>query len=134
MRSRVVVAGHPLHPMLIPFPFAFLTGAVLFDLAGWALDRASFWTTGEYLAAAGVATGLLAAVPGLVDYLMVVPPRSSGKKRATKHMLSNGSALLLFAVAFAVLVRMAWTRNGYKDREGFRELEPRAQGPHEVTL
>ena len=102
MRSRVVVAGHPLHPMLIPFPFAFLTGAVLFDLAVWALDRASFWTTGGYLAAAGVATGLLAAVPGLVDYLLVVPPRSSGKKRATKHMLSNGSALLLFAVAWLV--------------------------------
>ena len=83
MRSRVVVVGHPLHPMLIPFPFAFLTGAVAFDLAGWALESTAFWTTGAYLAAAGVATGLLAAVPGLVDYLTVVPPRSSGKRRAT---------------------------------------------------
>jgi nitrite reductase/ring-hydroxylating ferredoxin subunit/uncharacterized membrane protein len=88
--------------MLIPFPFAFLTGAVAFDLAGWALESTAFWTTGAYLAAAGVATGLLAAVPGLVDYLTVVPPRSSGTRRATKHMLSNGTALLLFGVAWLV--------------------------------
>lgn len=47
-------------------------------------------------------------------------------------MLSRG-IIVLFAVAFAVLVRIAWTRNGYKDREGFRELEPRSHGAHEVT-
>jgi hypothetical protein len=28
MKSKAVVLGHPLHPMLVPFPFAFLTGAV----------------------------------------------------------------------------------------------------------
>ena len=35
MKSRAVALGHPIHPMLIPFPFAFLTGAVLFHAAGW---------------------------------------------------------------------------------------------------
>ena len=33
MKSKAVALGHPIHPMLIPFPFAFLTGAVLFDAA-----------------------------------------------------------------------------------------------------
>ena len=42
-------------------------------------------------------------------------------------MLSRG-VIVLFAVAFAVLVRVAWTRNGYQDREGFKALEPRAHG------
>jgi len=100
MRSRAIVYGHPLHPMLIPFPFAFLTGAVLFDLAGWALARPSFWQTGAHLAIAGVAAGLLAAVPGLVDFVSVVPPRSTGKQRALKHMIANTSALVLFALAW----------------------------------
>ncbi len=35
MKSKAVALGHPIHPMLIPFSFAFLTGAVLFDAAGW---------------------------------------------------------------------------------------------------
>jgi hypothetical protein len=31
MKSKAVLMGDPLHPMLIPLPFAFLTGAFLFD-------------------------------------------------------------------------------------------------------
>jgi uncharacterized membrane protein len=30
MKSKAVLLGHPVHPMLIPFPVAFLTGAVVF--------------------------------------------------------------------------------------------------------
>jgi nitrite reductase/ring-hydroxylating ferredoxin subunit/uncharacterized membrane protein len=102
MRSRAIVYGHPLHPMLVPFPFAFLTGALLFDVLGWALARPSFWQTGSYLAILGVATGLLAAVPGIIDFLKVVPPQSTGRTRAFKHLLANASALVLFAVAWVV--------------------------------
>src|SRR5687768_7450381 len=86
MKSKAQVWGHPLHPMLIPFPFAFLTGAFVFDLAAWAFGWATFWTTGAYVSVAGIATALVAAVPGLIDYLYQVPPNSSGKARATKHM------------------------------------------------
>lgn len=101
MRSKASFRGHPIHPALIPFPFAFLTGAFLFDAAGWLADRASWWTTGGHLAAAGIVAALLAAVPGFIDYLFTVPPRSTGKRRATRHMLVN-----LLAVAF---VAVAWT-------------------------
>jgi nitrite reductase/ring-hydroxylating ferredoxin subunit/uncharacterized membrane protein len=100
VKSRVVVSGHPLHPMLVPFPFAFLTGAVLFDALGWTLARPSFWQTGSYLSIIGVAAGLLAALPGLVDFLTVVPPRSTGKTRALRHLLANSSALVLFFAAW----------------------------------
>ena len=102
MKSQVVVKGHPLHPMLIPFPFAFLTGAVAFDVAAWMTREQTFWTTGAYLIAAGIGMGLLAAVPGLVDYARAVPPRSSGRRRATRHMLANVGALVLFAVVWFV--------------------------------
>jgi nitrite reductase/ring-hydroxylating ferredoxin subunit/uncharacterized membrane protein len=105
MKSKAVVLGHPLHPMLVPFPVAFLTGAVAFDVTGWFREDPSWWGTGGHLGAAGIATALVAALPGLVDYFYTVPPRSSGKKRATKHMLANLSAVACFALAW-------WTRGG----------------------
>jgi uncharacterized membrane protein/nitrite reductase/ring-hydroxylating ferredoxin subunit len=100
MRSKASYDGHPLHPALIPFPFAFLTGALFFDAIGWLFSRSSWWTTGGHLAAAGIITALVAAVPGFIDYVYTVPPRSTGKQRATRHMLVNLSAVALVAIAW----------------------------------
>lgn len=100
MRSKATFRGHPIHPALIPFPFAFLIGAFLFDAAGRVADRPSWWTTGGHLAAAGIVAALIAAVPGFIDYLYTVPPRSTGKQRATRHMLVNLLAVSLVAVAW----------------------------------
>ena len=100
MRSRASYKGHPLHPALIPFPFAFLWGALAFNIAGRVLDRPAFWTTGSHLAIAGVVAALVAAIPGIMDYRHTVPPNSTGKTRATKHALLNSSATLLFALSW----------------------------------
>jgi nitrite reductase/ring-hydroxylating ferredoxin subunit/uncharacterized membrane protein len=100
MQSRASIKGHPIHPMLIPFPLAFLAGGFLFDLAGVALLRAPLWSVGYYLTIAGVGTALLAALPGFVDYFFTVPPGSSGKARATRHMLAMLTVVALFAVAW----------------------------------
>ncbi len=100
MRSRASYKGHPIHPALIPFPFALLTGAFVFDALGWMFSRPSWGTTGGHLAAAGVLSALVAAVPGVIDYVYSVPPKSSGKKRATQHMLINLSAVIAMAVGW----------------------------------
>jgi nitrite reductase/ring-hydroxylating ferredoxin subunit/uncharacterized membrane protein len=100
MRSKASIRGHPIHPALIPFPFAFLTGAFVFDAAGRLADRPGLWTTGSHLAIAGVVAALVAAIPGLVDYLYTVPPRSTAKRRATKHLLVNLLAVALVAGAW----------------------------------
>ena len=105
MRSAAHFRGHPIHPMLIPFPFAFLTGAFVFDAAGRITGQTSWWSTGGHLALLGIATALLAAVPGLIDYARTVPPKSSGKRRATTHMVLNLSAVTAFIVA-------TWLRRG----------------------
>jgi nitrite reductase/ring-hydroxylating ferredoxin subunit/uncharacterized membrane protein len=86
--------------MLVPFPFAFLTGAVFVDAAGWIGGVRSWWTTGERLLLAGSVTALIAAAPGVIDYFYTVPPASTGKTRATKHALANLSATGLFAIAW----------------------------------
>src|SRR3954454_6762482 len=102
MRSRASVRGHPIHPALIPFPFAFLYGAFLFDLAGRWAERPGWWATGGRLGLLGIAAALVAAIPGFIDYFSTVPPNSSGKRRATKHMAVNLTAVVLFAAAWAI--------------------------------
>jgi uncharacterized membrane protein/nitrite reductase/ring-hydroxylating ferredoxin subunit len=99
MKSRAHFRSHPIHPALIPFPLAFLLGAFGFDVAGVITKHTAFWMTGSYLAVAGVIAALLAAVPGFIDYFTVVPPQSTGKRRATRHMMLNLSAVVLFASA-----------------------------------
>lgn len=101
MRSTAHFKGHPLHPALIPFPFAFLIGAALFDLIGLLTGRSALEATARYLGWAGVASGVIAAIPGLIDYRYSVPPQSSGRRRARTHGLLNATALLLFTVALA---------------------------------
>jgi nitrite reductase/ring-hydroxylating ferredoxin subunit/uncharacterized membrane protein len=100
------VQGHPIHPMLIVYPFAFLTGAFAFSvasaLAGSRERKRELSTVANHLVPAGVVAGLAAAVPGAIDYLERVPPHSSGKERATKHALLNVSALGLFATSWLI--------------------------------
>jgi nitrite reductase/ring-hydroxylating ferredoxin subunit/uncharacterized membrane protein len=102
MRSRASLQGHPIHPALIPFPFAFLYGAFVFDFLGRLAQRHSWWTTGGHLGLVGIGTALVAAIPGFIDYFATVPPNSSGKQRATRHMLVNLGAVVLFSVAWAI--------------------------------
>ena len=100
MRSQASIKGHPIHPMLVPFPFAFLTGAWGFALAGAISKRRELTSVSRHLVPAGVAAGVLAAVPGLIDYVGTVPPASSGKSRATKHALLNSAALGLCSLGW----------------------------------
>jgi uncharacterized membrane protein len=104
MKSTARFAGHPIHPMLIPYPFAFLSAAAAFDVASAARGDERLGQTAAHLRMAGTATALAAAVPGLVDYLTAVPD-GRPKETATRHMISNVSALACFAAA-------GWAGNG----------------------
>lgn len=106
MRSKAHFKSHPIHPMLVAFPIAFLYGALGFDLAGRLGHWLGGWATGAYLSLAAIASGLVAAVPGLIDYLGAVPPDSSARVRATRHMAVNVTALVAYGVAWAFRDRM----------------------------
>ncbi len=102
MRSKANLRGHPIHPMIIPFPIAFLLGAFLADAAGLLFDNEDLWLAAWYLSIAGIVTALLAAVPGVIDYRHTVPPRSSAKKRATKHMITMVTVVALFSLSWVL--------------------------------
>lgn len=99
MRSAAHVKGHPIHPMLIPFPFAYLAGSALVNTWARAANRPRWFRTADHMSRLGIASAFAAAVPGVVDYFFAVPPKSSGRERATKHALVNLSALALFGAA-----------------------------------
>lgn len=99
MKSKASLKSHPIHPILIAFPIAFFIGTLLFDLLALFYDNDNFRNTARYLVTAGIIAGLIAAVPGIVDYIFTVPPKSSAKKRATLHGLTNTGSIIIFSVA-----------------------------------
>jgi nitrite reductase/ring-hydroxylating ferredoxin subunit/uncharacterized membrane protein len=114
MRSTAHLSGHPIHPMLVGFPAAYLLGNAWIDAWARATNRPSWFRTARHLNTLGLGAALVAAVPGLIDYVFTIPPRSSAQKRATDHMFANVSALILFAAARAGRreedVRPSWWR------------------------
>lgn len=95
-RSRAAIRGHPLHPMILPFPLVFLTSALLTDLA-YLVAGDAFWArAGSYLLSAGLVTGVLAAIPGLIDYFSIKQARAHSV--GWIHALGNTTALVLAAV------------------------------------
>ena len=96
MRSRANIKSHPLHPILVCFPIAFFSGTLVFDLLSWIFSAPALANTAHHLSIAGICTALLAAIPGLIDYLYTVPPKSSASKRGARHGLLNVLMLMVF--------------------------------------
>jgi uncharacterized membrane protein len=92
-QSTAKIGGHPIHPMLIPFPIVCFVGAFVTDLVysqsgndGWA--TASLWLLGI-----GLVMAALAAFAGFTDYLGDDRIRRLGA--ALKHMIANVAAIVI---------------------------------------
>lgn len=105
MKSKANIKGHPLHPILVCFPIAFFIGALIFDILALLNDQ-NFNQTAVHLVIAGLIGGLVAAVPGLIDFIFTVPPNSTGKKRAAKHGLTNLGVMLVFSISLFSRLQM----------------------------
>lgn len=97
MRSTARISSHPIHPMLVFFPLGLWITSFFFDLIAWQFGDPSLASAGFYTLVGGCVGALLAAVPGAIDLLTVVPPHSSGRRRGYLHGAMNVVALLLFA-------------------------------------
>jgi uncharacterized membrane protein len=85
--------------MIVHFPMAFLIGAFLFDVAA-VLGGPVPWAIGGYLLVAGLFAGMIAALPGIVDFMMSVRP-AGGRPVATaiRHAILSMGSLIAFAGA-----------------------------------
>ena len=101
-RSTAQIGGHPIHPMLIPFPIVCFIGAFVADIVfimnadpGWA-------TASRWLLGVGLGFAVLAATTGLIDYLG--NERIRRLSDALKHMLANVAAVVLELVNFVLRI------------------------------
>ncbi|KAB7727031.1 DUF2231 domain-containing protein [Rudanella paleaurantiibacter] len=96
MESKAKVLGHPIHPILIVFPLGLLAASVIFDIVYLLTDTASFALVSFWTLVGGLLGGLVAAVPGWIDW-SAIPAGTRAKRVGLAHGLGNVVVLLLFA-------------------------------------
>ncbi len=68
-KSTAQIEGHPIHPMLIPFPIAFFVSTFVADIIFWQTNSQAWANATVWLLGAGLIMAALAAVMGLIDVL-----------------------------------------------------------------
>jgi uncharacterized membrane protein len=107
-RSTARIAGHPLHPLLIPFPIVSFIGALVTDVMFLTTGEGGWATASNWLIGVGLVTAALAAAAGFADYAGDDRVRQIGA--ATRHMIANIVVVTLEAVNF--LVRLSTSSDG----------------------
>ena len=94
-QSTAKIAGHPIHPMLIPFPIAGFVGTFVTDLV-FAFSGDPFWAAMSfYLLSAGLVMAALAALAGFTDFL---GDRLVRQHNAAWHHMIGNVVVVLFQV------------------------------------
>jgi uncharacterized membrane protein len=99
MASPASIGGHPVHPMLIPFPIGLWVFSLVADIIYlWRGNQVWRNYIAFYTLLAGIIGAVAAAVPGLIDWLSIKD--RNVVKIANWHARLNVSALLIFAASF----------------------------------
>ena len=99
MESKVKFAGHAVHPMLIVFPLGLLATSVGLDLVSLVGGNPRWTVMAFYLIAVGVSIGVLAAIPGWLDW-WAIPRGTRAKRIGLLHGAGNVVVLALFALSW----------------------------------
>ena len=67
--STAKIAGHPIHPMLIPFPVAFFISAFCCDIVFWTTGNEDWFRATIWLLGSGLVMAALAAIAGVADLI-----------------------------------------------------------------
>lgn len=106
-RSTASIFGHPIHPMLVPFPIAGFLGVLICDLAYIGSENLFWLNMGAWLIAGGLLFGGVAAIFGLIDFIFGRDIRRL--PAAWAHLILN--VLLMIVQVFNLLIhsRDGWT-------------------------
>jgi uncharacterized membrane protein len=99
MESKFKAAGHAVHPMLIAFPLGLLATATIFDGIRAVTQKNKWSEMAHHMLGAGVISGLVAAVPGTVDYL-AIPGNTRAKRIGFWHGIGNVVVTGMFAASW----------------------------------
>lgn len=98
MASPASIAGHPIHPMLIPFPIALWVFSLVADILYLWRDNVAWAWMARWTLLAGCLGAVAAAIFGIIDYLAI--EKKEVKTIANWHARFNVLALLLFAASW----------------------------------
>ena len=112
-RPSAVGAVHPLHAILLSFPFPLFTGALVGDIAYWKTHQIEWSNLAQWLNAGGLAVGAFALLWAFVAAIRA--PRAAGAKRwlyVLALALALGAGLLNALVhskdAWAIMPDALW--------------------------
>ena len=114
MSSPASIAGHPIHPMLIPFPIALWIFSFVADLIYlWRGNPVWRDWIAFYALLAGIIGAALAAVFGIIDWLSIKDRET--KRTADWHARLNVIALLIFIASFYLRTTsgLRWVSGSY---------------------
>lgn len=114
MASKASIAGHPVHPMIIPFPLALWTTSFVADVIFYFFRNSSLLLISKFLLAAGCVGAVAAAIPGIIDWLSIKNPEV--KRIANWHARLNIIALIIFAISLYLRTRAGapWVNHSLK--------------------
>jgi uncharacterized membrane protein len=99
MKTPARIFGHPIHPMIIPFPFALWTFSLIADLIYYFGNHDYVWVNvAFYTLLGGLVGAVLAAMPGIIDYFSIRDRKAASM--AAWHGGFNVIALLVFGASF----------------------------------
>jgi uncharacterized membrane protein len=102
MQSKIKILGHPIHPMIVPFPIAFNTATMVCCIV-YATNGDTFWFRVAFIAnCTAIVMTVIAVLPGLIDWLSI-PALSEAKSTGLKHMVANVFSLGFFTANAAVM-------------------------------
>ncbi|HEU4900101.1 MAG TPA: Rieske 2Fe-2S domain-containing protein [Actinomycetota bacterium] len=96
--------GHRFHPLMVPLPIGFWTGALLFDLIA---TRRARWAA-DTLVGAGIVAAVPTAAAGLSDWADAEP---DGRRVGLVHATCNTLALLCYSSSLAARL-LGWRKAG----------------------
>ena|SRR5689334_15859462 len=97
MRTPASIAGHPIHPMLVPIAIGCFIFSFASDIICLASGQADPWNMlAYYTMIGGIIGALCAAVFGFVDMLSL--PAGYTKSVAIKHMSINLLVVVIYVV------------------------------------
>jgi uncharacterized membrane protein len=98
MSTRITIAGHPIHPMLVTIPIGLWVFSFICDLVFVSTGDARWDITAYFTLGGGIVGALVAAVPGLLDFLGLHEPRE--RRIAVIHLILNLAIVAIQAVNF----------------------------------
>ena len=110
MRTPASIAGHPIHPMLVPIAIGGFILSLVFDIVCRVTGTSDPWVTvAYYTMVGGIVGALAAALFGLVDLISL--PAGPTKKVGVTHMVIN-------LIVVGLYIINAWLRHGGANPDG----------------